>query len=156
MEEDILLGKEFGRALTQKLAPAESEFYDELVDAYSRPASSKRDHALAFGGSGDGPVIAVVLANVGAIVIRELWRLAQPAIAQLAEEAVAGVKENLSVKLRAWIDERFRSKPPIALSDNQVTTVVDAAKTRAKELGCDDAVVAEIGETIKEAISSPT
>src|SRR6185503_13325672 len=124
---DENLAREFGRNLTEEIAPLESEFYDELIDARGRPSKAPKDRALAFGVSPTG-ALAVVLFEVGKVVLQAIWTVAQPALTNLAKDAADQLQTDLSKKVKDWIDSKFKAPLPIQLSADAARSIVEAAR----------------------------
>ncbi len=145
------LSRELARNLTAEIAPQESQFFDELVDAYSRPKPAIKDRSLAFGISPEG-VIAVALVEVGKAIIQEIWEAAKPMLKDLLQEGTADVRAEIGQKLKTWIDSRFKTPLPIKLEQESVQKIVAAAEQAATLQGLTQTQIAEIGKMVTNAV----
>src|SRR3977135_2831632 len=90
------LAREFGRSLTSTLAPKETPFYDELIDAYgSRPQPTRKARALAVGVSPYG-ALAVVFFEIGKVVLEGIWSAVKPMLAGIAQELTQQILHQVS------------------------------------------------------------
>ncbi|OBZ94330.1 hypothetical protein ADU59_16765 [Pararhizobium polonicum] len=145
------LAREFGRYMTADIAPEESPFYDEIIDAYSTTPKAKKDRTLAFGTSPGGVIMAIVLMDVGKIVVQSLWAIAQPMLVGVAQDAAAELQAGFSEKIRTWIKGRFQESAPVTLTVEEVEGILQAVVSVAVEKGCDETQVAGITNSLKSA-----
>jgi hypothetical protein len=149
---DVAFFREMGRALTAEISPTELPFYDELLDSRDRPASKKRDEQLAFGISPEHAGIAVILFEVGKVILEGIWTAARSLLAGLAKDVEAQVRAQLSEKIDQWIQSRFQAPPPLDLKPEAVREILASTQKSAAALGLKDSEIALLQETLAHAL----
>jgi hypothetical protein len=147
--------RELGKTLTAEIAPAESPFYDELVDAYSRPQTARKDRTLGFGVSPADGVLAIALFEIGKVVLQAVWVAAQPMLTGIVQDTANELHANLSEKIKQWIKSRFNTPAPVTLKPDAIQRILEAVQKTGSQQGLDEAQVAQVTQTISRAISGP-
>jgi hypothetical protein len=147
------LAREFGRNLTEIFAPSEIPFYDEVIEAYAHQRAKKeKDHTLGLGTESHEVIVAVVLAEVGKIVVQGLWAATQPILAGVAQDAASGIQPDLSTRLKKWIKSRFTTPNPIALRADVIEKIAASAEITALRQGLDASEATNIKKVVSRAI----
>jgi len=149
------LGRDFGRVLTSTLAPQESPFYDELVDAYNKPHPTRKDRTLAFGVSPDG-ALALVFFEIGKVVLEGVWSAVKPMLAGIAQDSTAELRIQLSKKLKEWMQSKFSKPVPVTLSSVDIDKIIGAVKQTASEQRLSEDQTTQVVQAIEKSLGATT
>ena len=143
-----------GRSLTAEIAPQESPFYDELIQAYRNPKPARKDRSLAFGVSPDS-VIAIALLEIGKIVLQGIWSAAQPMLSGLLQDSASELRAQLGEKIKDWIKSRFKKPLPVKIKPEEAEKILAAVKESAALQGLDETHISEVTKMISQALVRP-
>lgn len=133
-KELIFLEREMGRALVAEIAPAELEFYDDLITEPPGDGRGK-DHALGFGVPLSLETVSLALLAVAHFVLPLVIAAARNTVTSVVADASSELQKQVSGKVRKWIESRFSERLSLGLTEEQVQAIVERAASEAKARG---------------------
>jgi hypothetical protein len=123
------LASQLGGLLIEQVAPEETEFYNELIEAHrssKNAASRKTDHPFAFGVGEIVALLSPVMYEAAKIIIKFLIEEITEIIKKTPEEIA---KQYLS----DWIRQRLSKPLPIELSSDKITAFTATLRDQLKD-----------------------
>jgi len=144
-----------GRALTETLSPEEAPYFDNIVEAASKPQKKRGDHELGFGVPTDAlPTISAAVLVLCKPILDFVWENARDAAGKLVKDATEAIRSEFERRLFDWIRRKFQKPSPVSASPEKLRDFVEAMKKDAAETGLDPETTDRLMATLLDAFEN--